>query len=256
MQQSIELDFAIKTAKKAGKILMGYYGKVDYKLKSKRSLVTEADKESEKFILGKIKKEFPEHGIIAEESGGTGSLEFTWHVDPLDGTKNFAHSFPYFCVSIALVKKENPILGAVFNPYTKELFHAEKGRGSFFNGRKISVSRTNRIEDALVVYGMGNTDEAGRKMIDIMNIFVFRAQGARFPGAAALSTCQLAAGSIDAYFEPEIFSWDIAAGCIILKEAGGKITGFDGSEYRLGQKSYIASNGLLHKEILKLLNKK
>lgn len=265
MRQSRDLRFAIQTAKSAGKILMKYYGKVDYKLKDglSRSLLTKADTESEEFIISQIKKKFPEHAIFAEESGASGDSDFIWYIDPLDGTLNFAHGFPHFCVSIALAHDGKPVVGAVYDPYKDDLFFAEKGKGAFLENKKlrikkkIFVSGVDKLKGAIIGYDIGGSDKNIAKIEGIMKIFILVSQATRSLNTTALDMCYVACGRIDAFFTAASHEWDVAAGGLILKEAGGTFTNADGSPWdlkRLGLR--MASNGRIHRQILEAVKGK
>ncbi len=253
---SKELDVAISAAKAGGKILTDFYGNLSgFNTKgSPYNLVTQADLNSEKKIVSILKKAFPSHGIMAEEgSNSNKDFEKVWIIDPLDGTTNFAHSFQYFCVSIALKFKSEIVLGVVFDPLRKELFYAEKGKGAFLNGKKIHVSKK-LFPESLLITGF-SYDRS--KLFD-MNIENFSAlykqvHGIRRNGAAALDLCQLACGRADGYWEFSLKPWDIAAGQLIVKEAGGKVTNEKGNLWLPENDSVIASNDLIHDDLIKRL---
>ncbi|MBN2190710.1 MAG: inositol monophosphatase [Candidatus Aureabacteria bacterium] len=241
------LETAVKAAKKAGELQIRSFGKkiiVDEELRFDTKLAL--DKESERLIVDTILAEFPDHSIIAEESGVTdNSSDYTWIIDPLDGTANFSRNIPQFCSSIALLHKSEKILGVVFDPVRNELFHAEKGKGSFLNGRKINTRHTAKINELFVVCGFMKSEETIKKGLVIFNALIERVKKIRIMGAAALDLCWLAAGRFDVYFEYGIMDWDIAAGELILKEAGGDI-----KADALGNHSYnvTATNGKIKPE--------
>ncbi|MBI2578790.1 MAG: inositol monophosphatase [Candidatus Aenigmarchaeota archaeon] len=261
MRQSGELSFAIQTAKKAGAILMKHFGKVSYSLKDKRSLLTKADMESEKFIIARIRKRFPGHAVIAEESGSSGASDFIWYIDPLDGTMNFAHGFPYFCVSMALFHKNKPLTGVVYDPYNEDLFYAERGEGAFLENRKhgikgkISVSKTNKMDEALMCYCFGGGNEEIMRLAQIAGKFATLSQGTKVFNALALDACSVACGRIEACLVMRTNPWDIAAAGLILEEAGGLLTTFGGSLWDLKSldSGLVASNRNLHSRILEFL---
>ncbi|MCK9554279.1 inositol monophosphatase [bacterium] len=236
------LETAIKAAKKAGKLQLQSFGKkiiVDEELRFDTKLAL--DKESERIIVDTIFSEFPKHSILAEESGTTDNAsDYTWIIDPLDGTANFSRNIPQFCVSIALLHKSEKILGVVFDPVRDELFHAEKGKGAFLNGEKIKTRQTGKTNELFVVCGFMKSEETIKKGLVIFNSLITRVKKIRIMGAAALDLCWLAAGRFDIYFEYGIMDWDIAAGELILKEAGGDI-----KADALGNNSYnvTATNG-------------
>lgn len=251
-----EKDAAIKAAKAAGKILMAFYGKIEhFSLKgSAYNLVTQADLNSEKKIVGILKKAFPKYGIMAEE--GTvfeNNAENVWIVDPLDGTTNFAHSYPFFCISIALKKKNEIVLGTVFDPFKNELFFAEKGKGCFLNGKKIFVSKRHFPESLLVTgfsYERGSVFDLN--MENFSNIYK-KVHGVRRDGAAALDLAYVSIGRFDGYWEFKLKPWDLSAGQLLVKEAGGKITNQKNDEWNLANDSIIASNGIIHEKLVELL---
>jgi len=248
---------AIKAAGEAGKIIMKHFKrKPSFMHKSSAvDLVTEADLEAEKKVKSILGKAFPDFGFLGEESGAEeGSNGRYWVVDPVDGTNNFAHRFPFFCVSIALVEEKKVGLGVIFDPAAKELFVAEKGKGAFLNGNRIRVSSTSRLIDSLVVTGFPYNE---RKLIDktiksISNL-VGKTHGVRRMGSAALDLCYVASGRSDAFFEYELKPWDVAAGLIILGEAGGKLTTINNEKADLFSVNFIASNGKIHRELFEKL---
>lgn len=218
-------------------------------------LVTDADKASEKYIVGELQKAFPHHGILGEEGARVeGTSDYLWVIDPIDGTTNFAHGFPHFAVSMGLVKDGQVVLGIVYNPKTQELYVAERGSGAFLNDKRIFVSTKSRVQESLLAtgfpYDIATTDQDNMKSFHLANK---ASQGVRCLGSAALDLCQVAAGRIEGFWERSLQPWDIAAGSIIVLEAGGKITGCQGQSFNpLGNEVY-ASNGLIHDELLELL---
>lgn len=249
---------AIKAAREAGKILLSLYNKkisISQK-KDSYNLVTEADLKSEKKIVSIIKKKFPEHSLLAEESiNKKTDSEYLWVIDPLDGTNNFSHSFPFFCVSIALYKNNNPLLGVVYDPLRDELFYAEKGKGAFLNNKRIKVSNKKTIDDSLLVTGFYY--ERGVLMKKTLNqmeaFFKKNVRGIRRTGSAALDLCYVASARLEGYWELKISSWDFAAGALIVEEAKGKVTDSNGRKYNLGMGSVVASNGRIHNEMMYVL---
>ncbi len=247
---------AISAALKGGEILLKNRGKtkkVGYK--GKVNLVTEVDFLSERAILKIIKKKFPDFDILTEESDPEkkGS-EYKWVIDPLDGTTNYAHDFPSYCVSIALEKKGNIILGVVFNPLLNELFVAEKGKGSFLNQKRISVSKTNKLSKSLLATGFPyDIRESDINNLDHFANFAIKAQAIRRAGSAALDLCYLAMGRFDGFWELKLSPWDTAAGALLVKEAEGKVTDFKGGKYSIYEKEILASNGKIHSQMLEVL---
>lgn len=250
---------AIKAAREAGKIILHYYSK-DLDALSKGdtyNLVTKADIEAENKIVKIIKNKFPYHSILAEESGEEiHNSDYCWIIDPLDGTNNFYHKFPMFCVSIALYKKGKPLLGVVYDPLKKELFYAGKNEGAFLNNKKITVSKSNKLSTSLLVLGFYYERGAlMRKSLGHMKKFFYEnVHGIRRTGSAALDLCYTARGAFDGYWELELNPWDYAAGSLIVMEAGGKITDAQGKKYNLMMKNIVASNGKIHKDMIKIMN--
>ena len=249
---------AIKAAKEAGKILLRYYSKsVNAQSKGETyNLVTAADIASDQEIIRIIKSRYPSHSLLTEESGEKiNSSEYCWIIDPLDGTNNFYHKFPMFCVSVALYKNGTPLIGVVFDPLKKELFCAEKNRGAYLNTKRIEVSDTNKLNKSLLALGFYY--ERGtlmRKSLDQMKKFFYEnVHGIRRTGSAALDLCYTACGRIDGYWELKLNPWDYAAGSLIVMEAGGKVTDTRGKKYDLMMKNIVASNRKIHKEMIKIL---
>jgi len=253
------LSVAIEAAKEAGKFLKMNLGKVK-NIERKReeiNLVTEIDKGSEKKIIEFIKSKFPNHGILAEESGETSKTsEYKWIIDPLDGTTNYTHSFPVFCVSIALEYKGEVIIGVVYDPNLDELFYAEKGKGAFLNGKKISVSKTDKLIKSMLATGFPyNVKENPDNCVEHFVNFLMEAQAIRRLGSAALDLVYVACGRLDGFWEVDLNPWDVAAGKIIIEEAGGMITDFYGNKYSIYTKGVVASNGLIHQQMLEIIKK-
>jgi len=249
----------IRTAAlKAGEILMRHYGRIE-SIETKSAdidLVTIADRESEEAVISIIREAFPDHAILAEESGGGGgNAGYQWVIDPLDGTTNYAHSFPAFCVSIGVMKENRPVLASVFNPYYNEYFHAERGKGAFLNDRRIHASAVSDLSRALLVTGFAydRRDKADHLMRRYRD-FMMCCHDVRRVGAAALDLCSVACGRLDGYWEENLKPWDTAAGWLILEEAGGRVTDFSGGEFRIEKKQLLATNSLIHDEMIKILS--
>ncbi len=255
---------AVQAALKAGEILIQHAGrvkKVGYK--DEVNLVTEVDCLSEEAIIKMIRSQFPDHGILTEESEGKKSKSaYKWVIDPLDGTTNYAHDFPSYCVSIALEKDGEIHLGVVYNPNLDELFVAEKGRGAFLfrergstkNKRKISVSQTARLSQSLLATGFPY--DIRTSQIDNLNHFANfykRSQAIRRAGSAALDLCYLAMGRFDGFWELKLSPWDMAAGSLLVTEAGGKVTDFSGGAFKIYLKEILASNGKIHQQMIDVL---
>jgi myo-inositol-1(or 4)-monophosphatase len=247
---------AIQAARKAGLILKSRLGKKrKIGFKGAINLVTEMDILAEKIIISEIQKHFPEHNILAEEEP-TREKDSTlrWIIDPLDGTTNYAHGFPVFCVSIALAKNEYPILGVVFDPTRDELFLAEKGKGASLNGRKIKVSAQTDLSRSLLATGFPyDLRESSINNFDHFQNFALRAQAVRRAGSAALDLCYVAAGRFDGFWEMKLAPWDVAAGSLIVAEAGGIVSNFQGKPPGLNGSHILATNGKIHKAMLRIV---
>lgn len=228
--------------------------KIDYK--SEANLVTDIDKIAEKMIIRKIKQHFPDHAILAEESKPQGKSRYKWIIDPLDGTTNFAHSFPVSCVSIAVEKDGEVILGGVLDPFRNELFFAEKNRGAYLNGKKIRVSKVQRLKESLLSTGFpyDRKIHAGT-YLNIFEGFMIRCHGIRRMGSAAIDLCYTACGRFDGFWELKLNPWDTAAASLICQEAGGRLTNFKGKPYSIYDPEALASNGLIHAEMLRVLDR-
>jgi myo-inositol-1(or 4)-monophosphatase len=252
------LQFAVHAAKAAGLILLekareGFL--VEYK--AAVNLVTDADRAAEHSIVSAIRRSFPGHCILAEEGGAAGSSSspFQWIIDPLDGTTNFAHGFPFYSVSIGLEYAGTCVLGVVLDPFRDEIFAAELGAGASLNGNKIRVSRTDTLNQSLLVTGFAYDirDNPNNNLNHFARLSIY-AQGVRRTGSAALDLCYVAAGRFDGFWEVKLNPWDMAAGIVILQEAGGVATSFEKDAFSIYGEQLVATNGLIHDEILRLLN--
>ncbi len=253
------LDEIIEIARKAGRFLKENEGKIS-EVKEKGSfanLVTDIDKGSEALIKTFINEKFPDHGILAEESGASlPTAEYRWLIDPLDGTTNFTHGFPVYSVSIAVEQKGELIAGAVYDPNFGELFYAEKGGGAFMNGMKLQVTMTDKLEKSMLATGFPyDVRNNPFKCVQHFEEFLVRAQAVRRLGSAALDICYVAAGRLDGFWEVNLHPWDTAAAVLITTEAGGKVTGFNGEKYSIYQRDVVLSNGMIHDEMLEVIKK-
>jgi myo-inositol-1(or 4)-monophosphatase len=258
MENSELASFAEDAAKGAGEILRRNYGRTQsIHYKGEINLVTEVDRESEAYIIGRIRASFPDHGILSEESSEIlSSSPYRWIVDPLDGTTNYAHGYPCFCVSIGVERKGELLAGAVFDPLLQEMFTATTGGGAFRNGERIFVSRTETLRRSLLATGFAYDVKAARdNNLDFFRAFVFAGQAIRRDGSAALDMCYLACGRFDGFWELKLRPWDTAAGLLILSEAGGVATRLDGSPYDIHQPDILASNGRIHEQMLAIVRK-
>jgi myo-inositol-1(or 4)-monophosphatase len=243
-----------------GAILKKHFRKVNYALKSRANLLTKADLESQKFVLGLLNKNFPQDDILAEENYSriTGARRM-WIVDPLDGTTNYAHGYPVSCVSVGLVENGRPLLGGVYDPFRDELFLARRGHGARLNGKKISVSKAAKLEDSLLLTGFPyDRAERGAYYCSFITEFIKICHDVRRSGSAALDMCWLACGRADGYWEMHLNPWDVSAGRLMIEEAGGKVTDFSGKPWGDPQtwgKETLVSNGKIHKRMLDLIRK-
>ena len=247
---------AIDAAKKAGLLLKKNIDKAHrIEFKGVIDIVTEMDKKAEDIIIKTFKNAFPEHGILTEESlEQKSSSEYRWIIDPLDGTTNYSHGFPVFCVSIALEKQGEIILGVVYNPMLNELFTAEKDKGAYLNNKKIKVSNISNLSKSLLATGFPyDVRTSPENNINHFSNFAVRAQAIRRAGAAALDMCYVACGRFDGFWELKLKPWDTAAAMLIINEAGGIVTDFGGKPFSLYSGETLASNGLLHDAMIKVL---
>jgi len=249
---------AIQAALKGGEILQKCLGKVKrIGYKGVVNLVTEADCLSEEAIIKIIRKNFPEHNILAEESTGyEKKSDCKWIIDPLDGTTNYAHGFPVYCISIALEKEGEIILGVVYNPVLEELFVAQKDKGVILNGKRIYVSKKRELSKSLLATGFPyDIRESRINNLDHFKNLALRAQAIRRAGSAALDLCYLAKGIFDGFWELKLSPWDTAAGILMVEEAGGKVTDFRGKKFSIYEKDILATNGKIHKQMIQVLKK-
>jgi len=246
---------ADRAADAAGVILMEHFGRALIEFKGAVDLVTNADKESEAEIIRQVRAAYPEHGIVAEESGEQATRhDVRWYIDPIDGTTNYAHGFPLFAVSIGVEAHGRMVVGIVYNPATGEKFTAIRGRGAQLNGSPLKVSKVKELDYSLVVTGFPYTVRDKRlNNMDHFENFIYAAQALRRLGSAALDLAYVARGAFDGYWEAEINPWDIAAGWLIVEEAGGRVTDMRGRPYEVGAGNILATNGLVHDEMLAVL---
>ena len=246
-----------KIAVEAGELLMGYFrSEIDLRYKGVANIVTTADTASERLIVERVTGLVPETAILAEEGGGSINPDgLTWIIDPLDGTTNFAHGFPWFCVSIALVEGMIPVIGVIYHPVNRELFVAVRDNGATCNGRPIHVSNVSALKHGLLTTGFYyyKGDEL-RRQIDVFERVHQAVQTVRRPGSAALDLAYVAGGFFDAFWEKGLASWDISAGLLLIEEAGGIVSDYEGSPATVVSREIAASNGNLHDELLVLLN--
>jgi myo-inositol-1(or 4)-monophosphatase len=246
------LQVAIAAAEEAGNIILSHFGSQrQVKHKSKGNLVTDADILSEKLILELLKGEYPDCSILSEESNSTVPLtDYAWIVDPLDGTNNYTFGIPFFCVNIALVRGEDILLGITYDPIRRELFRAEKNRGSYLNDSVIQVSTKDSLQASLVGFDLGYSHERGQEMLDVANKLWGRVHCLRAMGSSSLGLAYVARGRVNLYFHRYLFPWDIASGLLLIREAGGEVTDWQGKPATFRTQEIIASNHRLHQEFM------
>jgi myo-inositol-1(or 4)-monophosphatase len=250
------LNFAIQTAREAGRVLAEKFGRaLQVSNKGDIDLVTEADLASERLIVERVRSYHPRHAILAEEAGDVTGVasEFKWIVDPLDGTTNYAHGYPVFCVSIALEHRGRVVVGVVYDPIRDELFAAERGGGATLNGRRARVSETDDLNRALLCTGFPYDVRERGDFVRHFRNFIMSAQSVRRDGAAALDLAYVAAGRFDGFYEEGLRPWDVAAGVLLVEEAGGRVTHYDGQPFDHYHPLIAASNGLVHESMLAVL---
>ncbi len=257
------LKFIKNVAKKSGILLTDLLkGKFSVYFKGRADMVTDIDRGVQEFIFNEIRKKYPDHKILAEESDNDfkiGVKDCLWIIDPVDGTTNLVHSYPFFCISIAFSIGKNVLMGAVYDPLRDELFYAKKGKGAYLNGKKIGVSNIGRIENSIIATGFSYKMRGGNKKlnsyISLFKKMIIETQGLRRDGAAALDFCYTACGRVDGFYEEGLKAWDVAAGILIVQEAGGKVTDFYGKKASIFSSSFVASNRKIHKNMINLTSK-
>jgi len=245
------LQAAMEVAREAGAILREEFARpAQISYKGDVDIVTQADKRSEKAIVARLTEMYPDHAIAAEEgTGHEGTSEFRWHVDPLDGTTNFAHGYPCFCVSIALAQRDTLLAAVVFNPFYNELFAAARGQGATLNGTPIRVSKMTSVSTSLLCTGFPVQNRQLSPNLQFYGDFTMRSHGVRRDGSAALDLASVAAGRFEGFWEFGLKPWDTAAGVLLIEEAGGKVSDFAGEPYSLGGPVILATNGFIHEEM-------
>ncbi len=261
MNTSLFLQTAIEAAQLSGKLLIDSLGseqRQQIERKQKFDFVTAVDRQSENAIMEFLRRRHPDHGILAEESGGSrAQQEYLWIVDPLDGTKNYIHGFPMFAVSVALQHRGDLLVGAVMDPIRSEIFHAERGAGAFLNGQPIRVSQTRDISRCLI--GTGFPFRAKHLIEPYLKVFstlFMKVSDFRRAGSAALDLAYVACGRFDGFWEVTLNPWDVAAGILLIQEAGGKVTDLWGGDAYMNCGHVVASNGLIHDTITEVVGGK
>jgi myo-inositol-1(or 4)-monophosphatase len=252
------LNFAIQTARDAGNLLLEKFGRITtITKKGDINLVTEADLASEALIIERIKSYQPRHAILAEESGEAivigGDSRWKWIIDPLDGTTNYAHGYPCFCVTLALEHDGEIVIGVTFDPTRNELFAAEKGNGASLNSRPIKVSAETKLSESLIVTGFPYNFKELPHFERNLKEFLLRSRGVRRDGSAAIDMAYVACGRFDGFWEEGLNPWDVAAGKLLIEEAGGSVTYYDGSPFSIYAPPMCASNGGIHGEMLEVV---
>ena len=250
---------AIKIAREAGFLLKENLGRPrTIEFKGSVDIVTEMDRKAEELIVNSIRRDFPDHGILTEESIEVVSdSPYRWIIDPLDGTTNYAHGFPIFCVSVAFEEKDDVTFGVVYDPTRDELFTAEKNKGAFLNGQRIKVSSVPKLDKSLLATGFPyDVRTSSENNIDNFSRFAIKAQAIRRAGSAALDLSYAACGRFDGFWEMKLKPWDVAAAALMVREAGGTISGFKNEPFTIYSGNVLASNSLIHNEMLSVLNRK
>jgi myo-inositol-1(or 4)-monophosphatase len=250
---------AVEIVLRAGGIhLDGLQSGFNVSKKGAIDLVTEVDLECERMCRAVVRERFPDHAVLAEEFGatdaGTAPSRWCWVFDPLDGTTNYAHGLPVFCASLGLQIDGRTDVGAIYDPTRRELFTAERGQGAYLNGRALKTSEAATLLDALLVTGFPyDVHENPGRLVELFSAFLGRAQAVRRFGSAAIDLCYVAAGRFDGFWEQRLKPWDVAAGALVVEEAGGRITGMDGSPFDPAAAHLVASNGRIHEEMLAVI---
>jgi myo-inositol-1(or 4)-monophosphatase len=249
------LETAVEIAREAGSLLANYYERrVAFELKGEFDLVTEADRASEKLVVERLRSHFPSHNIVAEEGGGHQSAsEYCWYVDPLDGTTNFAHGFPAFNVTLGLARASEVIAGVVYDPIRQEMFAAELGGGAYSNHRRLRVSAAKRLSDSLSSTGFPSRKRHNNRNIHFYYQLAMASHGVRRTGSAAIDLAYVAAGRLDFFWEFGLKPWDMAAGTLLVQEAGGRVSGMRGQTHSISDsEDVLADNGVLHEAVLEI----
>ena len=248
------LSAAVEVAREAGALLADLSTKpLDIGYKCRADLVTVADRRSEALIVGRLRERFPDHAIVAEEGGNhRSSSDYCWYVDPLDGTTNYAHGFPVYCVTLGLAYRGEVIAGVVYDPTRNDIYTAERGAGAYLNNQRLHVSRTDNLNESLVATGFPPFATNHELNVQFYFRFTYLSHGIRRAGSAALDLCCVAAGRFEGFWELKLNPWDKAAGTLIVTEAGGRVTDVRGGAFNLLGDDVFASNGLVHDQMLEV----
>ena len=250
------LETAVDIAREAGALLARYFERrVSFELKGEFDLITEADRASESLVVERLRSHFPSHGIVAEEGGGHESAsDYRWYVDPLDGTTNFAHGYPIFNVTLALEQAGEMVAGVIFDPIRQELFTAERGAGAYLNHRRIHVSGVGRLEDSLVCTGFPSRKRHLSVNVHFYHQLAMATHGVRRSGSAAIDLAWVACGRLDAFWEFGLNPWDMAAGRLMVAEAGGRVTDMLGQPHRFSSPHLLVDNGHVHDQMVEIFS--
>ena len=256
MQKSA-INVVVKAARRAGDLILRHVGRIESLSvfeKSKQDYASEVDAQAEAEIIRELKRAFPDHAFLAEESGQTGKSRYTWVIDPLDGTSNFLHGIPHFCVSIALLDGQEPVLGVVYDPLRNEIFSAAKGSGAVLNDKRIRVAQRNDLGGALLITGFAPRQRSKLgPQLDAIRELMNEAEDVRRTGSAALDLAYVAAGRVDAYFEAGVMPWDIAAGVLLVREAGGRVCDYRGGSDYFKHGQIVAGNLKVSEAVQKVI---
>lgn len=255
MDYALFEDAAVAAAVAAGRLVRPWAGRPRGLARkgAPADLVTDLDREAEAAIAGELRRRFPDHDLVGEESGGRAGAEYVWHVDPIDGTTNFVHGLPGFCVSVALARHGRPVAGAVYDPTADELFSARLGAGARANGRPLRVEATAALGEGLFGTGIPPVHPGQDFALRSLAAVALRARNVRNIGSAALHLAYVAAGRLTGFWEPALHAWDCAAGVLLVREAGGRATDIAGSDWHTGLRGVVGTNGQVHDELLAVL---
>jgi myo-inositol-1(or 4)-monophosphatase len=244
------LNFALKTAEKAGRIALKHFRRTQkVSFKSRQDILTAADIEVEILVVNEIRKKFPQHGILAEESGKRGgSSDYLWVIDPIDGTVNYASGLPYFSISIGLAYKEQPILGVVYDTYHNEFIYAERRRGAYINGKRIRIGNEKKLINSIVATDLGH--KRSKHIVKRVKALLPATRAVRIMGSASRGLVDVALDRVQAYVHNDLQPWDVAAACVVITEAGGELINFKGAPWSLYEGTVIASNKTLSRKLL------
>lgn len=248
------LETSMEIAREAGGVLCRYFERgIGFEYKGAHDLITAADRASEELVVERLRSHFPTHSIIGEETGShDGSSEYCWYVDPLDGTTNFAHGFPVFNVTLALERAGELVTGVIYDPTRPEMFAAERGGGAYLNNRRIAVSKVERLDESLLATGFPNWRRHRDVNVHFFHQVAMVSHGVRRAGSAAIDLAYVSCGRLDGFWEFGLNPWDVAAGIVLIEEAGGRVTDMRGRAARLGKPHILATNAAIHEQVREL----